>query len=128
MNRKTRYFQMALVPMASLCMGSLASAHHSAAGYDVSVKMPIEGTVKEFKFTNPHTWIYLAVTDDKGQEKLWKLEGGSVSHLARNGWTYKSLKPGDRIRVTIAPRSDGEPAGVFTGVQFADGASLETSK
>jgi hypothetical protein len=105
-----------------------AQAHHSAAGYDMSARVSLLGTVKEFKFTNPHTWIYLTVTDDKGVEKLWKLEGGSVSHLARNGWNYRSLKAGDLIKVTVAPRTDGEPAGVFMNVQLADGASLDTSK
>lgn len=101
-------------------------AHHSRAGVDETKRVTLTGVVTEFKLTNPHAWIYLTVTDAQGEETLWKLEGGSVGQLTRTGWTYKSLKPGDRVTVTISPRLDGEPAGLFFNVQFADGASLET--
>ncbi|MGA3158021.1 MAG: DUF6152 family protein, partial [Steroidobacteraceae bacterium] len=65
----------------------IAHAHHSAAMFDKTKELTLAGTVKEFRFTNPHTWIYLLVVDADGTDQVWELEGGSVSHLVRNGWT-----------------------------------------
>lgn len=109
------------------CAGSPAWSHHSAAMFDQNKRLSLSGTVKEWHFTNPHSWIYLAVPDDKGGEVIWKLEGGSVSHLARSGWTYKSLQVGDKIVAVVAPRLDGEPMASIQSVQFADGNSLQAA-
>jgi hypothetical protein len=111
----------------ALALGvSSAQAHHSSAMVDVSKTITLNGTVSEWRFTNPHSWLYLAVIDASGKEAIWKLEGGSTSHMARNGWTFKTLKKGDKVVVTANPRSDGETSGIFKSVQMADGSTLGT--
>jgi Family of unknown function (DUF6152) len=103
---------------------SCAEAHHSQAMFDMSKTMTINGTVSEWHFANPHSWLYVAVADAAGVETIWKLEGGSTSHMARSGWTYKSLKKGDKVVVVFNPRNDGEASGAFNSVQLADGNTL----
>jgi hypothetical protein len=84
--------------------------------------------VKEFKYTNPHTWIYLMVPDGKGGEQEWDLEGGSVNMVVRQGWTKNTLKAGMKVKLRIAPRKDGAPGGEWLSVIEVDGKPLELSK
>jgi hypothetical protein len=62
-----------------------AQAHHSASAYDRTQNLTVAGTVKEFRWANPRTWLYVLVPDGKGSSDLWSFEGGSVSVLSRNG-------------------------------------------
>jgi hypothetical protein len=88
-----------------------ALAHHSFAMFDNQKTMTLEGTVKEFQYTNPHSWVELLVKDDSGKDVQWDIEGGSPNSLARNGWKRTSLKPGDKAEVTIHPMKDGSNGG-----------------
>ena len=78
-------------------------AHHSFAMFDQEHPIELAGTVQEFKFTSPHTFILLSVKGDDGNTTVWNLEGGSPSALVRDGWTSKSLKPGDELNMKIDP-------------------------
>jgi hypothetical protein len=122
---KTHQQALACAILSVLLAWRGAFAHHSFAMFDRSKEISLSGTVKDFKFVNPHSWIYLQVTDEHGNEQLWQLEGGSISALARNGWTSNSLKPGDKITVRIFRMRDGTPAGEFHGVTTADGRRLD---
>ncbi|MGC3980619.1 MAG: DUF6152 family protein [Steroidobacteraceae bacterium] len=104
-----------------------AVAHHSTAMFEPTKQIVLEGSIKEFRFTNPHSWIYLIVKNDRGEDVVWEIEGASVSQMARQGWTYKSLQVGEKVKVTIAPRVDGTPGGAFRGVEKSDGTVLGTS-
>jgi Family of unknown function (DUF6152) len=55
--------------------------------------------VKEYRYTSPHTFIILDVKDKDGSSQLWNLEGGAPSGLIRDGWSSKTLKPGDELCV-----------------------------
>jgi hypothetical protein len=72
--------------------------HHSFAMFDRDNQIDLEGVVQEFRFVNPHSFIYLVVKQDDGSTVTWSLEGQSPSLLAREGWTNKTLKPGDELR------------------------------
>ena len=93
----------------ALC-GAVASAHHSAAQFDFSQRVTVEGVIKEFNVTNPHTAAVVAVTDAKGTRDV-EFEGHSASHFYRAGYTRDMLSVGDKIAVLIAPRRDGEDGG-----------------
>ena len=80
-----------------------ASAHHSFALFDSSVNTTLTGVVREFQWTNPHSWIQLNVPDGKGGQVEWAIEGNSPNILVRQGFTSKTLKPGDRITVVVHP-------------------------
>jgi hypothetical protein len=69
---------------------------------------------------NPHMRLILTVTDDKGTRDI-EYEGHSLNNLYRAGWRPDSVKAGDKITVTIAPRKDGADGGYVTKVKMADG-------
>ena len=91
-----------------------AHAHHSYAMFDMQKEVKLEGTVREFQWTNPHIWIQLMVRDDNGREVEWGIECNSTSTMGRVGWTRRSLQAGDRISVVIHPlKTSNEPGGAL---------------
>lgn len=112
--------------LSCLAVSTSAFAHHSAAMFDAAKTLNLSGTVAEWRFVNPHSWLYLVVTDASGKDVVWKLEGGSPSHMARNGWTFKTLKKGDKVTASFHPRLDGDSSGSFQAVQLADGTVMTT--
>lgn len=100
-----------------------ASAHHSFAMFDANQSTTLEGTVKEFQWTNPHAWIVLTVNKD-GQDQQWAIEMGGPSGLARDGWRPKTLTPGMPIKVTIHPLKDGSNGGQFLEATLPDGKQM----
>ena len=113
------------VMIAGILVGSAvgARAHHSGAGVDRTRTVTVTGVVKEFRWTNPHSWIDLEVTDPKGTA-LWSVEMNPPPFLIRAGWKSSSLKAGDKVSVTLNPIRTGEPGGIFVSVTLADGRVL----
>jgi hypothetical protein len=99
-------------------------AHHSPAAFDRSKEVKLVGTVKEFRWQNPHTWIEVLVPDEKGKEVLWGVELTSPTYLIRAGWKSNIIKPGDKVTVMVNPVRSGEPAGIFRSLTLADGRVL----
>ncbi|HVY65547.1 MAG TPA: DUF6152 family protein [Gammaproteobacteria bacterium] len=99
-----------------LCSGALAlvatvaPAHHSAAQFDFSKRVTVQGVVKEFNVTNPHAAATIEITDAKGTRDV-EYEGHSASHFFRAGYTRDMVKAGDKIAILIAPRHDGKDGG-----------------
>ncbi len=98
-------------------------AHHSFAMFDRANPIEIAGTVREFQWVNPHTWIQIDVPSGGGSTE-WSIEGRSPNVLARRGWTRNSVRPGDRVTLTIYPLTNGKPGGAIVTVTFADGRVL----
>jgi hypothetical protein len=94
----------------ALCAAA-AMAHHSAAQFDFGQRVTVEGIVKKFNVTNPHTWATVELTDEKRGTRDAEYEGHSASHFYRAGFTRDMVKPGDKIAILIAPRRDGEDGG-----------------
>ena len=101
-----------------------AIAHHSGAGFDSVKVMEITGTIKEFQFTNPHTWIQIVVEDVKGQKVEWSLEWGSPNNLGRQGIRPSTFPPGAIVTMRLRPMLNGAPAGAFVGAKFPDGKTV----
>jgi hypothetical protein len=99
----------------------LAQAHHSFAIYDSAHQITIEGTVKEFQWTNPHVWIHVMVKNDKGTEEEWNVECTSVNFLERRGWSKRTFKAGDKVSVTLSPLRDGSKGGSLRTVNSING-------
>ena len=95
---------------ALLLSATLAAAHHSAAQFDFSKRVTIEGTVEQFNVTNPHAAALISVTDAKGTRDV-EYEGHSASHFYRAGYTRDMVHVGDKIAILIAPRKDGADGG-----------------
>jgi hypothetical protein len=107
-----------------LTAASTALAHHSFAVFDRTKKVTLTGTVKDFQWTNPHTWIQVDVPGDQGQSTEWGVECGSPNMMARTGWKKTTLKPGDRITVIVNPLLDGRTNGSLVTITLADGTVL----
>jgi hypothetical protein len=102
-----------------------AFAHHSPAAFEAQKTVTLVGTIKEFRWQNPHTWIEVNVPDGKGGEVLWAVELTSPTYLVRAGWKSNTLKPGDKVTVVGRPLKSGEPgSAIFTSVTLADGRTL----
>jgi hypothetical protein len=102
-----------------------AAAHHSPAAFETQKTVSLVGTIKEFRWQNPHTWIEIMVPDASGKEVLWAVELTSPTYLVRAGWKSTTLKPGDKVTVVGRPLKSGEPgSAIFTSVTLADGTTL----
>ena len=97
------------------------TAHHSAAGIDRTQSKTVTGTVKEFRWGNPHAWIDLDVPNDKGAIDTWSIEMTSPTFLLRSGWKSSTIKAGDKVTATVRPFRDGTPGGLFVSVTLPDG-------
>ena len=110
-----------LAALGILTMASSARSHHNSAPlYDGSKSITIEGTVKEFRFINPHARVYVVVVDPNGKPGVWMAEGANAGVLRRLGWTGDELKAGDRITITGAPSRDGSRALEWRVITRAD--------
>jgi len=110
--------------IAALGLALPAFAHHSAAGIDRTKTVALVGTVKEFGWRNPHSYMEIEVPNESGQTVTWKVEMTSPAFLIRAGWKATTLKPGDKVTVKVFPLRDGDPGGLFQSVTLANGEVL----
>jgi uncharacterized protein DUF6152 len=110
--------------MAAVLLAAPALAHHSFAMFDQSKVLYMPGMVKDFEFVNPHTWLHLAIVNDKGEASTWSFEAGSVAQLVRLGWSKDSFKVGDRVEVGFRPLKDGSRGGQLMSVKLANGQKV----
>jgi hypothetical protein len=103
-----------------------ASAHHSFAMFDPQHPVQLEGTVKSWEFTNPHSWLILLVMKD-GIPIEYNIEGASVNTLIRQGFGPHTFLRGDKLTVTINPLKAGGNGGAFVKAVKADGTVLTES-
>ena len=107
----------ALVPM-------LVEAHHSAVMFDDVKEVTVEGVVKEFQYTNPHSWLLVDVTDKDGKVTTWGFEAEGPTTLMRNKVRPSDLKAGTKLTITGHPMKDGRPAALWIKAVRADGVVL----
>ena len=98
------------------------SAHHSfAAEYDANKPCKLTGTVSKFDLTNPHSWIYIDVTDEKGEVSAWKFETANPNSLYRRGYKKGVLAPGMVVTIQGYLAKDGSHTGNAHILTFEDG-------
>ena len=100
-------------------------AHHSAAGIDRTKSVTIVGTVKQFKWANPHSWMELEVPNDKGGVDIWNIEMMPPSFLVKAGWKSSTVKPGDKVNLVVRPFRNGDPGGLFVSITLPSGQVLD---
>ena len=101
-----------------------AISHHSNSAYEVEKVVTLTGVVKEWKWTNPHTWLYMTVDDGKGGKVEWAVEGRAPGVLGRAGWDRTILKAGEKVTVHMSPAKDGSHVGIIARVTKEDGTIL----
>lgn len=102
-----RFRFLFLAVVAVLLLVSPSAAHHSHGNYDVTKWVPLQGTVKEVHWINPHSWIYVEVKDDKGKATMWGLEAADPNALQRGGIKREDVRSGDLIKVRCHGLRDG---------------------
>ena len=91
-------------------------AHHSAAAaYDETKRVEAQGTVTKILVRNPHSWVFLESTDDKGQKIEWQIEMGGVPSMT---WAKDGLPIGMVVKVAGHP-SRAEGSHGITGAAFS---------
>jgi hypothetical protein len=110
--------------LASACVLGLAYGHHSMAGFDRAKTVNLVGTVKQFKWANPHSWIEMDVPNDKGGVDTWNVEMTSPAVLIRAGWKSNTIKPGDKVSIAAHPMITGDPGAIFVSLTLASGETL----
>jgi hypothetical protein len=117
--------------LAVLCvLGALAIdgvpalAHHSAAMFDEKKTVTVDGVVKEFQLTNPHSWLLVDVKDKSGKVVTWGFEAEGPSTLRRAGIKPSDFAPGTKLKITGNPMKDGRPAAIWVSAVRADGKAF----
>ena len=100
---------------------SHAWAHHSSSMFDRSETLVLSGTVKEYQFLNPHTWIEILVDDESGGTTQWSIEASGRRPMVNMGLGPTRLKPGDKVTIRAHPLRDGRNGGLFIDITLPDG-------
>lgn len=100
-----------------------AWAHHSFAMFDADKKVTVDGTIKQFDWTNPHAWIVIDVPTAQGPDP-WAIEMGPAVFLARQGWLPDTLTPGMKVQAIIHPLKDGKHGGQYMAITLPNGKMM----
>ena len=108
-----------------------AGAHHSTAAFDNSRVIKIEGTIKQFRWINPHASIKIeGVSEGDAPDGVWTVEMTAPNVLINEGWTRTALQPGDKVTMFVNPLrnqvvlNDGSTGSLYVGVILKDGKTL----
>src|SRR5262245_22615625 len=116
---------LAMAVVALCATSAPLEAHHSLASYIQTKAEVVIGRVKEFAWTNPHTWLTITVRGENGAMSEWTFEGVSTTRLASAGFKKDTMMPDDPVSVVYNPRRDGKPGGMFFAVTLVDGRTLK---
>ena len=109
--------------LLSLGFALSAFAHHSfAAVYDLEQKVTVHGVIAQVRLTNPHSWFYLDVKNDKGEVERWAFEAGTPSGMIRNGYKPTIIKTGAEVTISgFRARDATQNMGMLRELTTADG-------
>ena len=110
--------------LAMLATANVAFAHHSTAMFDMMHTVKVTGTITQFDWTNPHTFIFMDVPNASGGTDQWGIEGMSPNYLSRNGWSRHTLKPGDKVEMEVHLLKYGRKGGFCSTVTLPNGTVM----
>jgi len=121
---------LSAVTFLTLGSGSALAHHSSTAVYIQAKTVKIEGTLKEFLWRNPHSFIKVEAPDDKGEMQLWVIEGAAPTQLTESGMTRTTLRPGDHVVITGHPGrvADDHRMVLLTLERPSDGWKLKSDR
>ena len=97
-------------------------AHHSGAMFEKEKTVTVEGVVRRFEYTNPHSWLLVDVTNKDGSVTTWGFEAEGPTTLMRAGIRPSEFPVGTKITITGRPMKDGKPAATWEyAVRASDG-------
>jgi len=122
------YSKLSLFPLGMLLSSSLY-AHHSQVFFDMSQCESLSGTIHSFQYQYPHSWLWVTVTKDDGEEEVWGLEAAAPAQMTEidQRWTKDLVKYGDPVTVQFSPMKDGRTGGSLATLTLADGTTLRAA-
>jgi uncharacterized protein DUF6152 len=112
-----------VVATLSICVPLMA--HHGNASYE-NKAVTLKGTVTKWLWTNPHSFLFLDVTDANGKVVHWVCENQAPSTLVNFGFNAKTFKAGDQVTVIMAAVArNGAPVGRISKVILANGYEMD---
>jgi hypothetical protein len=121
-----RVVTVALTVWAAGAVAAPALAHHSAAMFEEKKTVTVEGVVKKFEYTNPHSWLWIDVSDKDGKVTTWGFEAEGPSTLQRAGIRPSEFRVGTKLTMTGRPMKDGRPAAIWvSAVRNSDGKKYD---
>jgi hypothetical protein len=93
--------------------------------FDDAKEVTVSGVVKEFQYTNPHSWLLVDVTNEDGSVTTWGFEAEGPSTLQRAGIRPSEFPAGTRLTITGRPMKDGRPAAIWVNAVRADGKKYD---
>jgi hypothetical protein len=108
---------LALAVLFLMAFGSVFAHHGSGVSYDLRKIVTMEGTVTEFQWRNPHVYVMYDVKDAQGNVANWGAETHSpVVCENQDGWSKSTLKPGDKITISVFPSKIGTDRGLLAKI------------
>jgi hypothetical protein len=111
--------------LGAALLSAPALAHHSAVMFDDQKEITVTGTVKEFQYTNPHSWLLVDVKNEDGTVTTWGFEAEGPSTLTRAGIRKSDFAPGTEVTITGNPMRDGRPAALWVRATRGDGKEFD---
>ena len=100
-------------------------AHHSGAMFEKEKTITVEGVVKEFQYTNPHSWLLVDVKNKDGKVTTWGFEARRTEHPAARRHPSERFQPGTKLKITGHPMKDGTSAAAWVEAVRADGKRFD---
>jgi hypothetical protein len=117
-----------IVLVTLLAVGASPAAHHGSAEYHVDREIVVTGTVKQWRWTNPHTWVVLTVPRAGGGTEDWNGEGPPLQWAAARGWSDGTLKVGEQVRLVMYPSRAQARGGLVKRIEPAGREPLAVSR
>ena len=110
--------------VASFLIATPGLGHHSGEMFERERTVTLTGTVTEFRYINPHSWLIVEIENDDGTTTTWGFEAEGPQDLMHGGVRKSDLPPGERITITGRPMRDGRPAAAWISAVKEDGTLL----
>jgi hypothetical protein len=120
---KTSVIALAIAIAAATAAPCLA--HHSATMFESEKTITVEGVVKQFQYSNPHSWLLVDVKNKNGSVTTWGFEAEGPSTLQRSGIRPSDFTAGTKLKITGRPMKDGTPAAIWVEAIRADGKRFD---
>ena len=112
-----------LVTVLFALSSQVVEAHHGVSQFN-DKEVTLNGVVKEFQYTNPHSWLIVDMTNKDGSVTTWGFEAEGPGVLMRNGIHKSDLTPGTKLTITVHPLKNGQPAGSWVRAVREDGVEF----